>query len=156
MVVQAIKTGSRVNQLYLNSSDVDYMYEVGPLLVQRKPVGYIKYLKYLNMLQDHFEFYFQSTKNAGFYTICDSRGDYFYPVAMQSKLAPAVLKVKEIALLNSASLQTRKKPLIKENEDSVIALKCKEWAKDIWKSFQERILKLNSKWFLILKDIKGN
>ena len=153
MVVQAIKTGSRVDQLYLNSSDVDYMYEVGPLLVQRKPVGYIKYL---NMLQDHFEFYFQSTKNAGFYTICDSRGDYFYPVAMQSKLAPAVLKVKEIALLNSASLQTRKKPLIKENEDSVIALKCKEWAKDIWKSFQERILKLNSKWFLILKDIKGN
>ena len=82
MVVQAFKTGSRVDQLYLNSSDVDYMYEVGPLLVQRKPVEYIKYLKYLNMLQDHFEFYFQSTKNAGFYTTCDSSAGYLYPVTM--------------------------------------------------------------------------
>ena len=35
MIVQVIKCGSRAEQIYLESSDIDYMYEVGPLLVGR-------------------------------------------------------------------------------------------------------------------------
>ena len=36
MIVQVTKCGSRAEQIYLESSDIDYMYEVGPLLVGRK------------------------------------------------------------------------------------------------------------------------
>ena len=36
IVVQAVKTGSRADQIYLESSDVDYMYEVDPLVVGQK------------------------------------------------------------------------------------------------------------------------
>ena len=35
MIVQVIKCGSRAEQIYLESSDIDYMYEVGPLLAGR-------------------------------------------------------------------------------------------------------------------------
>ena len=37
MVMQAIKTGSRADRIYLETSDVDYMYEIGPLVVQEMP-----------------------------------------------------------------------------------------------------------------------
>ena len=76
-VVQAIKAESRADQLYLGTSDYDYMYEVGPLLVQRLPE---------TLKEDKLKFYFQHTKNPGFYIILDSSGGYLHPAVMQSKL----------------------------------------------------------------------
>ena len=143
MVVQAIKTGSRADQIYLESSDVDYMYEVGPLVVGQKQ----------NNEGPATGLYFNSTGNAGFYTICDRKGGYVYPVAMQSKLAPMIREVKQIASLkeNSAALPLETKTTFsrfvnipelplenKDEEDSVIALKCQEWPENIWKNFKDR------------------
>ena len=141
-VVQAIKAGSRADQLYLDTSDNDYMYEVGPLHVQRQPE---------TLKEDKFEFYFQRTKNPGFYIIFDSSGGYLHPAVMQSKLASIVRDAKSVALLKSASLPAKLQNLVKVDEDSVIALKCQEWPEDIWNNFKERNLNQQQ-----LQEIKGN
>ena len=141
-VVQAIKAGGRADQLYLDTSDNDYMYEVGPLHVQRQPE---------TLKEDKFEFYFQRTKNPGFYIIFDSSGGYLHPAVMQSKLASIVRDAKSVALLKSASLPAKLQNLVKVDEDSVIALKCQEWPEDIWNNFKERNLNQQQ-----LQEIKGN
>ena len=143
MVVQAIKTGSRADQIYLESSDVDYMYEVGPLIVGQKQ----------NNKSPATDLYYNSTGNAGFYTVCDRKGGHVYPVAMQSKLAPMIREVKQIASLKETSaalpLETKTtfpgflnipKPHLeaKDEEDSVIALKCQDWPENIWENFKNR------------------
>ena len=35
-IVQIIKSGRRAEQTYLNYSNIDYIYEVGPFVVERK------------------------------------------------------------------------------------------------------------------------
>ena len=140
-VVQAIKAGSRADQLYLGTSDYDYMYEVGPLLIQRLPE---------TLKEDKLEFYFQRTKNPGFYIISDSSGGYLHPAVMQSKLAPIVRDVKSLALLKSASIPAKLQNMVKVDEDSVIALKCQEWPEDVWNNFKERNLNQQQ-----LQEIKG-
>ena len=158
MIVQVIKCGSRAEQIYLESSDIDYMYEVGPLLVGRK-----RFKKKT--------FYFDITNNPGFYTVCDEEGGYLHPMALQSRFATVIHGVKQVASLEktSATLPSITSPpeilqhisnqfgmarnemenynqfgmqhnQIKINEDSVIALKCQEWPKDIWKKFKKRKL----------------
>lgn len=143
MVVQAIKTGSRADQIYLESSDVDYMYEVGPLVVGQKQSN----------KSPATDLYYNSTGNAGFYTVCDRKGGYVYPVAMQSKLAPIIREVKQIASLKETSaalpLETKRTfpgfvniPQLhledEDKEDSVIALKCQDWPENIWENFKDR------------------
>ena len=173
MIVQVIKCGSRAEQIYLESSDIDYMYEVGPLLVGRK-----RFKKKT--------FYFDITNNPGYYTVCDEEGGYLHPMSLQSRFATVIHGVKQVASLEETSatlpsitlppetLQQLSMPSItsppetlehisnqfgmarnemenynqfgmqrnqiKINEDSVIALKCQEWPKDIWKKFKKRKL----------------
>ena len=148
MVVQAIKTGSRADQLYLKRSDIDYMYEVGPLVVGRKQNQLEKELNTTTNVSLHFS----NTKNAGFYTISDKKDGYMFPVAMQSKLAPMIREVKQVASLKetSAALLTEVKTTFNSEEDSVIALKCQEWPDDIWKNFEERNLQ-----HLNMQQLKG-
>ena len=140
-VTQAIKTGSRADQLYLDTSDYDYMYEVGPLFVQRRPE---------TLKEDNLEFYFQRTKNPGFYIIFDSSGGYLHPAVMKSKLVFKVRDVKHVALLKSPSLPSKPQDMLKVDEDSVIALKCQEWPDDVWNNFKERNLNQQQ-----LHEIKG-
>ena len=149
MVVQAIKTGSRADQLYLKRSDIDYMYEVGPLVVGRKQN---QLEKELNTTTNDVSLHFSNTKNAGFYTISDKKDGYMFPVAMQSKLAPMIREVKQVASLKetSAALLTEVKTTFNSEEDSVIALKCQEWPDDIWKNFEERNLQ-----HLNMQQLKG-
>ena len=149
MVVQAIKTGSRADQLYLKRSDIDYMYEVGPLVVGRKQN---QSEKELNTTTNNVSLHFSNTKNAGFYTISDKKDGYMFPVAMQSKLAPMIREVKQVASLKetSAALLTEVKTTFNSEEDSVIALKCQEWPDDIWKNFEERNLQ-----HLNMQQLKG-
>ena len=158
MIVQVIKCGSRAEQMYLDSSDIDYIYEVGPLLVRRK-----RFKKKT--------FYFDITNNPGFYTVCDEEGGYLHPMSLQSRFAPVIHGVKQVASLEETSatlpsvtlpsqtlqhfsneLRTERNEMenynqfrmqhnqIRINEDSVIALKCQEWPKDIWKKFKKRKL----------------
>ena len=118
------------------------MYEVGPLLVHR--MSWI-------LKKDKLKLYLQSTKNPGFYTICDESGDYLHPAAMQAKLASTVREVKQVALSKSASLLPQPKNMLKVDEDSVIALKCKEWSNEVWNNFKKRNLKQQQS-----QEIKGN
>lgn len=55
--------------------------------------------------------FFNSTGNAGFYTICDRKGGHTYPIAMQSKVAPMIQEVKRLASLEktSAALPSERK-----------------------------------------------
>ena len=149
IITQVIKCGSRAEQIYLNSSDIDYIYEVGPFIVKRK----------------RFEgktFYFNITKNPGFYTVCDEEGGYIYPKSLQSTFAPVIHGVKQVASLEGthATLPSitlppekneRKREEMKDKEDSVIALKCEEWPEDVWKKFKERNLG-----HVNLQQLKGN
>ena len=159
LVIQAIKTGSRADQVYLESSDLDYMYEVGPLVVgwrqdKKDPAAGL---------------YVNSTGNPGFYTICDRKGRYIYPVAMQSKVAPMIQEVKRIASLEetSAALPSERKTISfasakipklprhdkdNEDEDAVIALKCQEWPEDIWRRVEDR----NSSSYFDMQKLKGD
>lgn len=133
MVIQAIKTGSRADQTYLDTSGLDYMYEVGPMMVATNTNENIAH-------QGNEMLFLKCTQNVGFYTIRDKDGAYIYPVAMQTMIAPIVQDVKRVALLKetSAALPVQTENLSRADEDSVIALKCMEWPDDIWKKLAKR------------------
>ena len=140
MISQIIKTGSRADRTYLVQSDIDYMYEVGPFPVLTKskedyekiPVG-----------SNDASLYLCSTENKGFYRIQDKDKGYVYPRVIQSKLAPIIRDVKQVALLeeSKANLSLDKRNSFDKNssdEDTVIAFKCVEWPQDIWEDFSDR------------------
>ena len=151
IITQVIKCGSRAEQIYLNSSDIDYIYEVGPFIVK----DYWKRFEGKTL-------YFKIAKNPGFYTVCDKDGGYIYPKSLQSTFAPVIHGVKQVAsvegtpaTLPSITLRPekneREKKEMKDKEDSVIALKCEEWPEDVWKKFKERkLVHLN------LQQLKGD
>lgn len=171
MITQVIKCGSRAEQLYLELADTDYIYEVGPLLVGQKE----EQLKQDSGFTPKNEiFYFNVTKNPGFYTVCDQEGGYLHTLALQSRFAPVIHGVKQVASLEKTSVPLpcitlppdALQPTLKEisalerqhkfikgppfplqpqipvkiinNEDSVIALKCQKWPKDVWSNFEKR------------------
>lgn len=151
IITQVIKCGSRAEQIYLNSSDIDYIYEVGPFIVK----DYWKRFEGKTL-------YFKIAKNPGFYTVCDKDGGYIYPKSLQSTFAPVIHGVKQVASLEGAHAtlpsitlppekNERKRKEMKDKEDSVIALKCEEWPEDVWKKFKERNLG-----HVNLQQLKGN
>ena len=140
MIVKVIKTGSRADRTYLAKSDIDYMYEVGPVSILTKskkdytkvPVG-----------SSDKSLYLCSTENRGFYRIQDKDEGYVYPRVLQSKLAPIIRDVKQVALLkdSKANLSLGERNSFDKNlkkEDTVIAFKCMEWPQDIWEDFSDR------------------
>ena len=186
VIIQVVKCGSRAEQIYMDASDIDYIYEIGPLLVGEKK----EELKQDCEIKENKDtFYLDITKNPGFYTVCDREGGYLHPVALQSKFAPVFHAVKQVASLNKTSAtlppiklppQTVQNPLqqhsafgnpitpnifrnfsclmvqgqlspVSVNEDSVMALKCQKWPRDIWKNFQKRKPE-----HLNLEQLKGN
>ena len=140
MISQIIKTGSRADRTYLVKSDIDYMYEVGPFPVLTKSKE--DYEK-IPVSSTDASLYLCSTENKGFYRIQDKDKGYVYPRIIQSKLAPIIRDVKQVALLeeSKANLSLNKRNSFDENlsdEDTVIAFKCVEWPQDIWKDFSDR------------------
>lgn len=100
MIIQVVKCGSRAEQIYMDDSDIDYIYEIGPLLVGEKK----EELKQDCEIKENKDtFYLDITKNPGFYTVCDREGGYLHPVALQSKFAPVFHAVKQMASLNKTS-----------------------------------------------------
>ena len=84
MIIQVLKSGSRAEQLYMEYSDIDYIYEIGPLFVGEKK----EELKQdCELKENDATFYLDITKNPGFYTVSDKEGGYLYPVALQSMFA---------------------------------------------------------------------
>lgn len=66
-----------------------------------------------------------------------------YPRVIQSKLAPIIRDVKQVALLegSKANLSLDKRNSSDKNsndEGTVIAFKCVEWPQDIWEDFFDR------------------
>ena len=101
MITQVIKCGSRAEQLYLGFADTDYIYEVGPLLVGQKE----EQLKQDSGFTPKNEIlYFNVTKNPGFYTVCDQEGGYLHTLALQSRFAPVIHGVKQVASLEKTSV----------------------------------------------------
>ena len=160
MGVQATKTGSRAD---LESSDVDYIYEVGPLVVKCSNI-YKKWnmekLMIWNKKDDNL--FFENTENPGFYRVYDKTGKYMEPRTMQNKIAPMIPGVKQVAAFEnpSAALHLTSPPstllqgrqyLLQDDEESVVALKCQHWPQDVWEKFKNR--KLNH---LNLQETKGN
>ena len=147
MVVQAIKTGSRAERTYLSNSDKDYIYEIGPLVVNSKP--------YTGSPVDSSDvsIYLHSTENRGFYTIRDKNERYIYPTVMHSKLAPIITGVKAIAMKekSSASSPVSVSNFSEHSADAVIAFKCMEWPQDIWEEFSVR----NPKHIKNMFELKG-
>ena len=148
MIAKVIKTGSRADKVYLHNSDIDYMYEICPIVVNSKP-----FTKPLTIDSGDESLYLYSTDNTGFYTICDKNEGYIYPRVMQPKLAPIIRDVKGIAKLEESSpdLSLNERNVVDRLEDTVIAFKCKEWPKDIWEDFSAR----NPKYIGNMTDLKG-
>ena len=159
-VVQAIKTRSRADRVYLESSDVDYIYEVGPLDVKCSNMYKKWNMKKLMILKKKDDnLFFENTENQGFYTICDNKGQKLNPLTINLKIKPLLSEVKKLAAQKKLSaaypssnpLSTQSPGKIDGKEDVVIALKCQDWPQDIWEKFENRNLN-----HLHLQEIKRN
>ena len=143
MITRVVKTGSRAEQLFLESSDVDYIYEIGPVKVKSEID---------QASPKDFQFKYLKTANCGFYYVDDQGGEALYSTVLQTKLAPMVRgALKDIASLpeTKAALPVEKqriKTLLEKEsrkierspEDVVIALKLDSWPDDVWKEFSTK------------------
>eukprot|EP00111_Clytia_hemisphaerica_P015993 TCONS_00047298-protein len=139
IATKAIKTGSRSEQVFLQDSDVDYIYEIGPLLVDD-----ISLLNETIKSRKH-SLWYKETKNAGFYTVIDDEGGHITAVAMQAKIDSSAKSIKLLSERKevSAVLTTNQNAEDDKDDDSlgedrVIALPLKKWPRPAWKSFSER------------------
>ena len=136
MITRVVKTGSRAEQLFLGSSDVDYIYEIGPVKI-KSGIDQAS--------TKDFQFKYVKTANSGFYYVDDQGGEALYSTVLQTKLAPMVRSaLKDIASLKEtkAALPVEKqmsnhRPRFNKtsHEDVVIALKLNSWPDDVWKEF---------------------
>ena len=91
MITRIIKTGSRAEYLFLTESDVDYIYEIGPVKITSEID--------LNT-PNAFQFKHIQTENSGFYNVFDQYGGALYSTVLQTKLAPMLsVGIKDIASL---------------------------------------------------------
>ncbi|XP_066927012.1 uncharacterized protein [Clytia hemisphaerica] len=139
IATKAIKTGSRSEQVYLQDSDVDYIYEIGPLLVEE-----VSLLNKIINLRKH-SLWYKETKHAGFYTVIDDEGGHIAAVAMQAKIDSSAKSIKLLSERKevSAVLTTNQNAEDDKDDDSlgedrVIALPLKQWPPPNWKSFSKR------------------
>ena len=140
IVTRAIKTGSRVERVYLNHSDVDFMYEIGPYKVTPDPI--LKFCHKLSCVKIH----------AGYYHIYDNKNKPLYPKALQVKVAPMIKGGKEgtVPVVQPWTFNQYEKSDVKEisvnptkaalpnrfdDDDEVIAFALSKWPKDVIDSF---------------------
>ena len=97
LIIQVLKSGSRVEQIYMDHSDIDYIYEIGPLLIGQ---GKEELKQECEIKENDATFYLDITKNPGFYTVSDKERGYLYPMALQSSFVPVFHGVKQVAFLN--------------------------------------------------------
>ena len=91
IVTKAIKSGSRSERAYISWSDYDFIYEIGPLLVddyREKPITNVR----TNTL------WYKETNHVGFYTVCDGDERYLTPVGLQNKVAYQTKDVKYVRI----------------------------------------------------------
>ncbi|XP_057293158.1 uncharacterized protein LOC130621822 [Hydractinia symbiolongicarpus] len=132
IITKAVKTGSRAERVYLSHSDVDYIYEIGPL----------KVYSVIDSLRRK-KFTYKRTDHAGFYQIIDKHGCVLYPKVMQVKLAPMLGSTapefdstfKQIAMEEKTKAAL---PQGQKKEDTVIAMVIGGWPHEIWKQFAGR------------------
>uniref|UniRef100_A0A7M5XGX6 Mab-21-like HhH/H2TH-like domain-containing protein n=1 Tax=Clytia hemisphaerica TaxID=252671 RepID=A0A7M5XGX6_9CNID len=153
-LVQRYLTGSRAEFLYVNRSDYDYLYEIGPGLVRDfrekrhgDPTG---------------DFYWKPTENPGFYTIEDTNGRFLYSHIVQQKLAPLFLTGQEPHKRHRYNFEDTSKTnaaITYSDKDYVIGLRLAEWPKELLECFPIHELKSKLKnvpLFLIAKSFPGS
>lgn len=74
----------------MGHSDKDYMYEIGPLLVNSKPFTGAP------IYSSDESLYLYSTENTGVYTIWDKNDGFIYPRVMQSNLLQLFVTFREL------------------------------------------------------------
>ena len=167
VVTKAIPTGSRVERLFTEASDVDYIIECGPISVtpRRQTRGSSSQsknmvprlssmrLRYRKMPSVHSRypgstssnFYCKATNHPGFYKVFDRQGLNIHPGVLQIQLAPYLMKLSG----SSSILKEMKKQecgkaalpdcLSGENEDNVIALRLSCWPAVIKKELKKQL-----------------
>ncbi|XP_066926961.1 uncharacterized protein [Clytia hemisphaerica] len=139
IVTKAIKTGSRSENMYLRLSDHDFIYEIGPLIVNdhsEKPTE--------NVRTDTL--WYKETNHVGFFSVCDGDGRYLTPVGLQTKVAHQTNITKYFSMNEEpkAALEKDTNHLaanhLLHREDKVIGLRCKGWPTEMWKAFSGRKL----------------
>ena len=167
VVTKAIPTGSRVERLFTEASDIDYLIECGPICVtprrqtRAKCVGprlsstrlYYKKMpsansRYLGSTSSNF--YCEATCHPGFYKVFDKQGQNIHPGVLQIQLAPYLMKLSgSTSILKEIKKQESGKAALPnclsgENEDNVIALRLSCWPavikKELKKQLNEEIL----------------
>ena len=89
IITKAIKSGSRSERVYIGGSDHDFIYEIGPLLVDD-----YREKETSNVRTDSL--WYKETNHAGFYTVCDGDGGYLTPVGLQTKVTHQTIITKSV------------------------------------------------------------
>ena len=79
--IQRFLAGSRAEQLFIESSDYDFIYEIGPGMVTPD----------LKEGKEECRFYCTPTKNIGFYYVFDSNKQKLSPATLQAKMFSQVM-----------------------------------------------------------------
>ena len=110
-VMKVLKTGSRAEQVYIPDSDIDYMYEIGPMTItdsgfqtssSNDCIDVMKnfVMKLNKILSKRPAFQCFPTEYPGFYRIIDKDGGYVYPLMVQSIVSPIIDMANKLSVLN--------------------------------------------------------
>ena len=132
-------TGSRAEKLWIDKSDKDIIYEIGPGLIEKK----------MESQKDVGFFWEDAEQNIGYYRVFDSKGGYLYPQDLQMKLAPtfqyldmdAPKKNQQSSSQNVAKKRKMTQAAVNLNNghDHVIGLKLDEWPDSIKNEFTPKL-----------------
>ncbi|XP_066921391.1 uncharacterized protein [Clytia hemisphaerica] len=139
IVTKAIKSGSRSERAYLDYSDYDFIYEIGPFIVNDIRDKQTDQLRLNNL-------WYKETNHAGFYTVCDDYDGYLTPVGLQTKVKHQTDITKgfssneepKATMANKGYGENQNYLRLDDKEDKVIGLRCKGWPKEIWETFNAR------------------
>ena len=143
-------TGSRAEKLWIDKSDKDIIYEIGPgLIYQKKMESQKDDLHHQRYPLDVGFFWEDAEQNIGYYRVFDSKGGYLYPQDLQMKLAPTFQYLDMDAPINnrqSSSQNVAKKRKMTQaavnlnnGHDHVIGLKLDKWPDSIKNKFTPKL-----------------
>ena len=144
IVVRRIFTGSRAEGVFHHTSDSDFMYEIGPVLVSSK--------------KQEGSWYVDKSCKPGYYLVMDEADGLVHPLLLQMKVAPGLMPrntgtgidnssatdavlLKEPGVTLPTSIpnpQLSSRFNIQMTKDTVVALRLNSWPDDVRAEFIER------------------
>ena len=141
-VVRRIFTGSRAEGVFRRSSDSDFMYEIGPVLVSSK--------------KQEGSWYVETSCKPGYYLVMDEADGLVHPLLLQMKMAASLIPRNTGKGIDSSAADAvlLKKPgvtlppaihspklsmgFVNLTKDTVVALRLNSWPDDIRAEFIKR------------------